>query len=191
MADQSLIVPLFRPRRSRGAMAGNASSETQLRQFSRFLGRVLVGLSILCFALSSYLGFADYWFLTHWTRAEGTALNGGEIRQRSLASGGTSRGQGGNSSNSYYFHCTVSYMAAGAALQSQLDSPSSAYRIDAQVWGASLAAGQKVDILYQSANPSRIRLANNPAEIKLTGSLEAAFLFLASGLLLVFASRPE
>ena len=190
MADQSLIAPSFRPRTSSGASAGNAPSETQLRQFSRFLGRVLVALSILCFALSGYLGFADYWFLTHWTRAEATAL-GGEIRQGSSASGGASRGQGGSSSNSYYFHCTVSYMAAGTTLQSQLDSPASAYRVDAQVWGASLAPGQKVDILYQSANPSRIRLANNPAEITLTGSIEAAFLFLVPGLLLVFASRPE
>jgi len=190
MADQSLIAPSFRARTSSRASAGNPSSETQLRQFSRFLGRMLVGLSILCFALSGYLGLAHYWFLTHWTRAKGTALNG-EIRQRSFGSGGTSRGQGGSSSNSYYFHCTVSYMAAGTTLQSQLDSPSSAYRIDAQVWGASLAPGQKVDILYQSANPSRIRLAKNPAEITLTGSIEAAFMFLAPGLLLVFASRPE
>ncbi len=189
MADQSLIAPSFRPRTSSGASAGNAPSETQLRQFSRFLGRVLVALSILCFVLSGYLGLAHYWLLTHWTRAEATALSG-EIRQSSFGSGGTA-GQGGRSSKSYFFHCTVSYMAAGTTLQSQLDSPASAYRVDAQVWGASLAPGQKVDILYQSANPSRIRLANNPAEITLTGSIEAAFLFLVPGLLLVFASRPE
>lgn len=180
MADQPLIEPLFRPRTSSGASAGNGSSATQLRQFSRFLGRVFVGASILCFALSGYLGFAHYWFLTHWTKTEAMALNG-EIRQRS----------GGRSSSSYFYRCTVFYMAAGTTLRSQLDSPGSAHRIDAQVWGASLAPGQKVDILYQSANPNHIRLANNPAEITMTGSIKAALFLLVPGLLLVLTSRPE
>lgn len=80
---------------------------------------------------------------------------------------------------------------AGKTLQSELDSPSSTQRIDVQVWGASLSPGQGVDILYESANPSRIRLANNPAEVTLIRSTEVAFLFFVSGLLLAFASRQR
>jgi hypothetical protein len=135
--------------------------------------------------LSGYLGFAHYWFLTHWTKAE-AIVQSGEIQQRSSGP----RSSGGFS-KSYFFHCTVSYLVAGKTLQSQLDSPSSAYRIDAQVWGGTLSPGQSVDILYKSADPSSIRLANNPAEITVTGSIRAALLFLVPGLLLAFASRPR
>lgn len=188
MSDQSLITLSFRPRTSNGAMAERSRYESDLRSFSRFLGRVLVCLSIFCFILGGYIGFAHYWFLTRWTKAEGTVLSG-EIRQGSSGARSTSGGQGGSSSNSYFFDCTVSYMAAGKTLQSQLDSPSSAHRIDAQVWGASLAPGQRVDILYKTTNPNRIRLANNPAEVRVTGVTEAAFLFLVSWLLLGFVSR--
>lgn len=77
---------------------------------------------------------------------------------------------------------------AGKTLPSQLDSPASPDRIDAQ---ASLSPGQSVNILYESANPSRIRLANSPAEVTLAGSIKAALLFLIPGLLLAFASRPR
>jgi hypothetical protein len=54
-----------------------------------------------------------------------------------------------------------------------------------------LSPGQSVDILYKSADPSSIRLANNPAEITVMGSIRAALLFLVPGLLLAFASRPR
>lgn len=63
------------------------------------------------------------------------------------------------------------------------------HMIDAQAWGGSLAPGRSVDILYKSANPSRIRLANNPTEITLMGPVKAALLFLIPGLLLAFLSR--
>ena len=139
-------------------------------------------MSILCFTLSGYLEFTHYWFLTHWTRAEGIVVSG-EIQQHSSGARNS-----GRSSNLHFVHGTVSYEVAGKTLQSQLDSPASAYRIDAQ---ASLSPGQSVDILYESANPSRIRLANNPAEVTLAGSIKAALLFLIPGLLLAFASRPR
>lgn len=183
MADQSLITLFSRTPTSNWASAEHASPATQLRNFSRFLGRVLVCVSILCFTLSGYLRFANYWFVTHWTKAEAIVLKG-EIQQHSSPSSGT-RGLGG-SSKYFFFHCTVSYTVGGKTLQAQLNSPDSPYRIDAQ---ASLSPGQSVAILYESANPSRIRLANNPAEITVTGSLKAALLFLLPGLLLVFASR--
>ena len=145
---------------------------------------MLVFLSILCFTSSGYLGFVHYWLLTHWTKAEAIVLSG-EIQQHSFASSGTGSGLG-RSSTSFFFHCTVTYTVAGKTLQSQLDSPASPYRIDAQ---ASLSPGQSVDILYEAANPSHIRLANNPAEITVTGSIKAALLFLIPGLLLTFVSR--
>jgi len=186
VADEPLITLFSRPGTPNRANAEHASSATQLRSFSRFLGRVLVCLSILCFTSSGYLGFVHYWLLTHWTKAEAIVLSG-EIRQHSFASSGTGSGLG-RSSTSFFFHCTVSYAVGGKALQSQLDSPTSPYRIDAQ---ASLSPGQSVDILYESDNPSHIRLANNPAEITVTGSVKAALLFLVPGLLLAFASRPR
>jgi hypothetical protein len=135
--------------------------------------------------LGGYLGLAHYWFLTHWTKADATVLSG-EIQQFSSGP----RNSGGFS-KSYFFHCTVSYLVAGKTLESQLDSPSSPYRIDAQVWGGTLSPGQSVNILYKSDSPSFIRLANNPAEITVTGSIKAALLFLIPGLLLAFASRPR
>ena len=186
MTDQSLITLSSHPRTSNLAKAEVASPATQFRSFSRFLSRVLVFLALLCFTLSGYLGFVHYWFLTHWTKAEAIVLNG-EIRQTSSGPSGTGRSLG-SSSKSFFFHCTVSYTEAGKTLQSQLDSPYSPYRLDAE---ASLSPGETVEILYESANPSRIRLASNPAEITVTGSIRAALLFLVPGLLLSFASRPR
>lgn len=84
----------------------------------------------------------------------------------------------------------LNYPGSGLLITYTANS-SSARRIDAQVWGESLSPGQSVDILYESANPSRIRLANNPAEVTLAGSMKAALLFLVPGLLLAFASRPR
>jgi len=181
----------FREQTSTESVAGSALSPgTQLRTFSRFVGRVLVLLSILCFALGGYLGFAHYWLLTHWTKADATVLNG-ELRQGS--SGSTARlGSGAvESSSVYFFHCTVSYSVAGETLHSELDSPVSAHRIDAEVWGAQMSPGRTIDILYKSSNPQRIRLANNPAEITLFGTIKGAFCFLVTGLLLRLASQPQ
>ncbi len=50
--------------------------------------------------------------------------------------------------------------------------------------GASLSPGPRVAILYESANPSRIRLASNPAEVIRTESIKVASLFLVPWLLL-------
>ena len=113
----------------------------------------------------------------------------GEFRERS--SGSTSRhGSGGRSSKSYFFHCTVSYPVAGEIRQSELDSPPSPYRIDAQLWAASWPQGKHIDILYKPSNPSRIRLVDNPAEVTAMGSLRVAFYFLVPGMLLILVSRP-
>jgi len=188
---RSSVMTSFREQTSTDSSAERASaSDAQLRSFSRFLGRVLIFLSILCFALSGYLGFTHYWVLTHWTKADGTVLSG-ELRQGS--SGLTARPGSAavGSSNVYFFHCTISYSVAGGTLHSQLDSPASSYRIDAEVWGAQMSPGRSIDILYKSSNPSRIRLANNPAEVTLIGTIKVAFCFLVTGLLLVLASRPK
>jgi hypothetical protein len=179
-------ITTFRPRTPGQGPAEDASPESGLRQFLRFLGRVLVFVSVLCFALSAYLGFAQYWILTHWTKAEASVLSG-EIRQGSSGP----QGQSSRSSNLFFFHCTVSYPVAGQTLQSQLDSPASTHRIDAQVWGTVLSPDHSVDILYQSSDPHRVRLANNPDEITSIGSIKAALCCLAPGLLLVFASRKR
>ena len=54
-----------------------------------------------------------------------------------------------------------------------------------------MSPGRSIDILYKSSNPSRIRLANNPAEVTLIGTIKATFCCLVTGLLLVLASRPK
>lgn len=165
----------------------DASPGRALRDFGRFLGRALVAVSMFLFLLSGYLAFAHYWIQTQWTKSEATVLSG-EIRQ--LASLST-RGPGSavTSSKSYFFHCTVTYPAAGEILQSQLDSPGSPYRIDAQVWAASWSQGQHIAILYKPSNPSKIRLADNPAELTAMGSLRVALYFLIPGTLLILTSR--
>jgi hypothetical protein len=166
------------------------SPEAQLRSFSRFLGRVLIFLSILCFALSGYLGFAHYWLLTHWTKADGTVLTR-EFRQVSSASTARPGSAAVGSSNTYFFHCTISYSVAGETLHSELDSPASSHRIDAEAWGAQMSPGRSIDILYKSSNPSRIRLADNPTEVTLIGTIKVTVCFLITGLILVLASRPK
>jgi len=191
VTHKSIVATSFRGQAFTESGGENASSrKAQLRSFSRFLGRVLVLLSILCFALSGYLAFAQYWFLTHWTKTSGTVLRG-ELRQGSSGSTARPGSAAVGSSNVYFFRCTVSYQVAGETLQSELDSPLSGYRIDAQVWGAQMSPGRAIDIVYKSSNPGRIRLANNPAEITLIGSIKAAFYFLVPGLVLIFASRPK
>jgi hypothetical protein len=185
VTSKSLIATSFYPPTLSAARAENAQGpEAQLKNFLRFAGRVLVFVSLLCFMLGGYLGFAHWWILTHWTKAEGTVLRG-EIRQGSSGA----RNALGRSSNLYFFHCTVSYKVAGKTLESELDSPSSASRIDAQVWGGLLSPSRAIDILYDSSNPSRIRLANNPAEVALIELMKGALFLLISGLVFLVTSR--
>jgi len=79
----------------------------------------------------------------------------------------------------------------GETRQSELESPGSGYRIDAQVWAGSWSPGQHIAILYKPSNPSRIRLADNPAEATAMGSLRLAFYFFVPGMLLIRLSRSE
>lgn len=166
-----------------------ATPERSTRDFARFLGRTLVFVSILLFLLSGYVAFADYWIQTQWTKAEATVLSG-EIRQSS--SGSTNRpGTAGSYSKMYYFYCVVSYPVAGEIRQSDLNSPASAYRIDAQGWASKWSPNQHISILYKSSDLGRIRLAYNPTEITATGTLRVAFCFLAPGILLILISRSD
>ena len=186
MSHQPSITTLFGPRKS-AAVIPDPSAGSALRNFGRFLGRALVAFSILPFLLSGYLAFARYWIQTQWTKSEATVLSG-ELRQ--FSSGSTKgTGSAGHSSKSYFFHCIVSYSVAGETRQSQLDSPGSPYRIDAQVWAASWPEGQHIAILYDPSNPSKIRLVDNPAEVTPMGSLRVAFYFFLPGILLMLTSR--
>jgi len=182
------IITLFGPRKF-ASSTPTPFTGSAWRNFGRLLGRTLVFLSIPLFLLSGYLAFAHYWIQTRWTRSEATVLSG-EIRQRSSGSTST-RGAVGASSNSYFFHCTVSYSVAGKTRQSELDLPGSPYRMDAQARAARWSEGQTVSIQYEPSNPSKIRLADNPAEITAIGSLREASYFFLPGILLILTSRSE
>lgn len=185
MSHQPEITTLFPSRKSPENPQPSAARD--LRDFGRFLGRALIFFSALIFLLAGYLAFNHYWFKAHWTKSEATALSG-EIRQ--FSSGSTSaNGSAGHSSTSYFFHCTVSYSVAGETRQAELDSPTSSYQLDAQVWGASWSPGRHIDIRYEDSNPSKIRLDDNPSEITAMGSLRFAFYFLVPGILLILISR--
>jgi hypothetical protein len=188
VSNDPTITTLFGPRKS-ARVTPDPSAGSALRDFGRFLGRALVAFSILLFLLSAYLAFNHYWVQARWTKSEATVLSD-EIRQRS--SGSTSRaGSVGTSSNMYFAHCTVTYPVAGEIRQSQLDSPGSPYRIDAQVWASSWAPGQHIAIRYKPSNPGKIRLVDNPDEVTAMGSLRVAFYFLLPGMLLILASRSD
>ena len=183
VSNNSTITTLFSPRKSTNVSLGaGPSTESAWKMFGRFLGRVLLFFSMFFFLSTGYLAFAHYWILTHWTKAEATVLSG-ELRQ--LSSGSRKSG----SSRSYFFHCTVSYPVADETRQSQLDSPASPYRLDAQVWAARLSPGQHIAILYKSSDQADIRLLDNPAEATAVGSLRVALYFFAPGILLVLTSR--
>ena len=188
LRNDPAITTLFGPRKS-AIVLPDPSARGALRNFGRFLGRALVVFSTFLFLLSGYLACAHYWIHTQWTKSGATVLSG-EIRQRSS---GSTRGSGsaGTSTNSYFFHCTVTYPVAGEIRQSQLDSPGSPYRIDAQVWAASWPQGQQIAILYKPSNPSKIRLVDNPAELTAMGSLRAALYFFIPGMLLILTSRSD
>ena len=188
MSHDPAITTLFGPRKL-ASVTPSPFTGSAWRNFGRLLGRTLVFLSIPLFLLSGYLAFAHNWIQTRWTKSEATVLSG-EIRQRSTGST-SSRGVVGASSKSYFFHCTVSYSVAGETRQSELDSPGSPYRMDAQAWAASWSEGQRVSIQYEPSNPSKIRLADNPAEITAIGSLREAFYFFLPGVLLILTSRSE
>jgi hypothetical protein len=182
------ITTLFGPRKLASAtptpFTGSSWSD-----FGRLLGRTLVFLSMPLFLLSGYLAFAHYWIQTRWPKSAATVMSG-EIRQRSSGFAST-RGFMSTSSNSYFFHCTISYTVAGETRQSELDSPGSTYRTDAQAWAAILSEGQRVSIQYEASNPSKIRLVDNPAEVTAMGSLREAFYFFLPGVLLILTSRTE
>ncbi len=183
MSNHFTVTSLFSPRESAKARLGVApSTESALRMFGRFLGRVLLFFSIFFFLFSGYLAFAHYWILTHWTKAEATVLSG-EFRQ--LSTGSRTVG----SSKSYFFHCTVSYPVADETRQSQLDSPASPYRLDAQIWATRLSPGQHIAILYKSSDQADIRLLDNPSEATALGSLRVGLYFFLPGILLVQTSR--
>jgi hypothetical protein len=188
VSNEPAITTLFLPRKS-ASLAPEPSPGSVLRNFGRFLGRVLVFFSVLIFLLSGYVAFADYWIQTRWTKSDATVLSI-ELSERS--SGSTSRpGHGGTSSKSYFLHCTVSYPVAGETRRSELDSPGSGYRIDAQVWAATLSPGQHIAIRYLPSNPSKIRLADNPADATAMGSLRVGLYLFVPGILLILASRSE
>jgi hypothetical protein len=187
VSHEPAITTLFGPRHS-ARVTPEPSAGSALRNFGRFLGRALVFFSMLLFLLSGYLAFAHYWIQTRWTKSEATVLSG-EFRQ--FSSGSTSRLGSGTSSKSYFYHCTVSYPVAGETQRSELDSPASPYRMDAQAWAGSWSQGQHIAILYKPSNPSRIRPVDNPAEVAAMGSLKVAFYFLVPGMLLMVTSRSE
>jgi uncharacterized protein DUF3592 len=153
------------------------------------VGRALVFFSMLLFLLSGYLAFHHYWFQTRWTKSEATVLSGEVLQFSSGSTSGT--GSAGHSSKSYFFHCTVSYWVAGETRQSQLDSPSSPYGMDAEVWASNWSPGRHVVIRYKDSNPNKIRLDDNPSEIAAMGSLRVALYFLIPGALLIMTSRPD
>jgi len=193
MSNDPAVTTLFGPRKSAAegeTTPGNGPSAVSVwKNFLRFAGRALVFFSMLFFLLSGYLAFAHYWILTRWAKSEATVLSR-EFRQ--ISSGSTSRSRSvGTSSKSYYYHCTVSYPVAGETRQSQLDSPPSTYKIDAEVWGAPLARGQRVAIMYRPSDPSDIRLVDNPAEATASGSLRLALYLFVPGMLLILTSRSE
>ena len=188
VSNDRAITTLFGPRKSAGVTPVPFAG-SEWTNIGRFLGRTLVFVSMLLFLSSGYLAFAHYWIQTRWTKSEATVLSG-EFRQ--LSSGSTRmNGSVGNSSKSYFFHCTVSYPVAGETAKSELDSPPSPYRLDAQVWAASWSRGQHIAIRYKASNPGKIRLADNPAELTAMGSLRVAFCFFVPGMLLILTSRPE
>lgn len=188
VSNDSAITTLFGPRRS-PQVTPAPSAGSQWRSFARFLGCALVFFSMLPLLSSGYVVFAHYWIQTQWTESDATAL-GGEIRR--LSTGPTTRSHGSSgSSHSYLFHCRVSYPVDVETLQSELDSPPSPYRIDAQVWAGTWSPGQHIAIRYQASNPTKIRMADNPAEITAAGSLRVALYFLIPGMLLILTSRPE
>ncbi len=183
MSNKSTVTTLFSPRKSAKASFGAGPPiESAWKRFSRFLGRVLLFFSMFFFLSSGYLAFAHYWILSHWTKSEATVLSG-EFRQLSIGS----RTVG--SSKSYFFHCTVSYPVADETRQSQLDSPASPYRLDAQVWATRLSPGQHIAILYNPSHQADVRLLDNPAEATAMGSLRVALYFFIPGILLVLTSR--
>ena len=188
MSNDPAITTLFGPRKSATVTPG-PSAGSGLRNFRRFLGHALVAFSMLLFLLSGYLAFAHYWIQTQWTKSEATVLSG-ELRQFSSGSTSTT-GSAGHSSTSYFFHCTVSYSVAGETRQSQLESPGSPYRMDAQVWAASWSPGRHIAIRYEASNPSKIRLDDNPSEVTAMDSLRVAFYFFLLGMLLTLTSRPR
>jgi len=188
VSHQPEITTLLGSQKSAGT-TGQPSAGRALRDFGRFAGRLLMFSSTLLCLLSGYLAFNHYWFQTRWTKAEATALSG-EIRELSTVSTGGTR-SAGHFSSSYFFHCTVSYSVAGETRQSQLDSPASPYRLDAQVWAASRSPGEHIVIRYESSNPSRILLDYNPSEITAMESLRGAFYLFFPGILLMRASRAE
>jgi hypothetical protein len=164
--------------------AGNAWAN-----FGRFLGRALLFFAVLLLLLSGYLSFAHNWIQRQWAKSDATVLSG-EVRERSSGSTSTLR-SGGRFSNSHFFHCTVSYPVESETRQSELDSPASPHRMDAQVWASTWSPGQHIAILYNPSNPSEIRLADNPSEVTAMGSLRVAFYFLVPGILLILTSRKE
>jgi hypothetical protein len=157
-----------------------------LKTAARFFGVSLLLFAGLSMLLTGYLAFTEFWILHHSTKVEATVLSG-ESRQRSFAL--TSAASAASTSSSYYFHCIVAYRAEGRDWQSPLDSPGSPHKFEREVWASTLSPGSSVAIRYYTADPARIRLADNPVEITAAEAFRATCYLLVPGVLLVMLSR--
>lgn len=156
---------------------------------ARFFGGILLLFGTMSLLLAGYLAFAQYWIRRHSTEVDATVLSG-ELRQRSTASTRTTSSTG-TSNSSYYFHCVVTYRAEGRDWQSQLDSPASPHMLDEKVWAARLSPGQVIGIRYKTADPARIRLADNPAALTAAGAARTTCYLLIPGIVLLGLSRAD
>lgn len=190
MSYDPAVTTLFGPRESdaRGAPLGNRPRRSLPFEINRrSLGRTLVFFAILLFLLSAYLEAAHYWRMTQWTQANAIVL-GGEFHEKQSHCGPSFKVP----CEEYSFRTTVSYLVAGEARESQIDSPPFYHKIEAVMWASHFPRGRQLAVVYKPADPSAVRLVDEPSPfLNALGVLKAGLCLFVPGVLLILAWRSE
>ncbi|MGA2423052.1 MAG: hypothetical protein ABSG07_03535 [Terriglobales bacterium] len=182
------------------------------------LGKTLVILAIFPLLWSAYVGAYHYQHPpTLWTRTNATVLDGKIQMKRDICPPGWHPAIAAHAiaqCDFYVFRFGVSYLVAGAAHQSMIDSPLFTYKREAENWASQFTPGGQLAITYDPSDTGRVRRADDPPpgqyaagpsigyyplgiggpEVVVdsaAGPLKVAFCLLAPGILLLLSSRSE
>lgn len=183
------------------------------------LGKTLVYLAVIPFLWGAYVGAYHYWHPapTLWTRTDATVLDGKIQIKRDICPPGwhpTPTAHAIDNCDHYIFRFGVSYLVAGAAHQSTIDSPLFTNKREAENWASQFTPGRQLAIIYDPLDAGRVRRADDPPlgryaggpsigyyplgiagpEVVVesaAGPLKAAFCLLLPGILLILSSRSE
>lgn len=216
--NQPVITTLFGPPKTPAGTEPTPPDE-RFAITRKSLGKTLVFLAVLPFLWGAYVGAYHYWHPTPtlWTQTHATVLDGKIQTARNVCPPGWHSVDSVHSTaycDYYIFRFGVSYLVAGAAHQSKIDSPFFTHKSEAENWASQFTPGRQLAIIYDPLDAGRVRRADDPPpgqyaagpsmgyyplgmgspEVVVdsaAGPLKVALCLLLPGIFLILSSRSE